>query len=325
VKISYFSTTGPKRARLRALVAAFAGTGAAAVLAAGLAVRPASAAAAPPPPAHGVTPGSAVVGSDSILAYTATDSSVWVDNLTTHQFTAGGGRLTTGPAAMADSTSLFLFGRGTDGALWENACNLFNLCGSWGSLGGVITSQPAAVLRGSNVANYSVYARGGDGALWGRDRSATGWGPWYPLGGQLLSGTGPSAAYLGGTYVLVVGTNRQLYIKEVGVTGFVPVGGQTTATPALTAVPSAQNLPAALLGLARGTDNAGHYHRFLSTSPGWHAIGGRLTTGLSASTQILATIPMTLTFGLGTDNRIWENIGTWGAYPPDFNGWKLTT
>jgi hypothetical protein len=258
-----------------------------------------------------------------MLAYTGTDSSAWVENLTTGQFTRAGGRLTTGPAAMADAESVFLFGRGTNNALWLNSCKLFSPCGSWGSLGGIITSQPAAVLRGSNIADYSVYARGADGALWGRDRTASGWGPWHSLGGRLLSGTGPSAAYLGGTYVLVVGINRQLYLMEVGVTGFVPVGGQTTATPALTAVPAAQNLPAALIGFARGTNNVGYYHRFLSSSPGWHSMGGLLTSGLSASMRETATIPTTLTFGLGTDNRVWENAGTWASYPPAFNGWRL--
>jgi hypothetical protein len=38
---------------------------------------------------------------------------------------------------------------------------------------------------------------------------------------------------------------------------------------------------------------------------------------------LTATIPTTLTFGLGTDNRVWENAGTWASYPPAFNGWRL--
>ncbi|MGE5285718.1 MAG: hypothetical protein ACM3ML_00640 [Micromonosporaceae bacterium] len=41
-----------------------------------------------------------------------------------------------------------------------------------------------------------------------------------------------------------------------------------------------------LVGFVRGVNNVGHYHRFLASSPGWHSMGGRLTSGLAASTQL---------------------------------------
>jgi hypothetical protein len=107
------------------------------------------------------------------------------------------------------------------------------------------------------------------------------------------------------------------------VTGFSPAGGRTTSTPALTAIPSAQNQPAALVGFARGTDNTGYYHRFVASTPGWHSMGGRLTTGPAAFTQIEATIPENFTYALGTDNQIYENVVTWGAATPGLNGWHL--
>jgi hypothetical protein len=70
------------------------------------------------------------------------------------------------------------------------------------------------------------------------------WDSWHSLGGQVLAGTGPTAAYLdGSTYVMVAGTDHQLYIEQVGVTGFVPAGGQTTASPALTGVPGTDGQP----------------------------------------------------------------------------------
>lgn len=211
---------------------------------------------------------------------------------------------------------MLIFGRGTDNALWVNSCTPGGRCGSWASLGGVITSDPGAVFRGPSTADYSVYVRGTNGAVWGRDHSSSGWGAWHSLGGNLLPGTGPTAAFLGHTYVLVVGIDGILYLREVGVTGFVAVGGLTNVTPALTA------LPTALVGFAQGLDFVGYYHRFLATSPGWHPMTGAFTSGLSAATQNATT---TLTFGLGTDNQVYENVGTWTSYPPAFGGWKLVS
>ena len=73
----------------------------------------------------------------------------------------------------------------------------------------------------------------------------------------MLSGTGPTAAYLSGdghTYVGVVGANRQVYLKVANLTtGFFSIGGQTTADPALTAIS-----PSTLVGFSRGTDGAGY-------------------------------------------------------------------
>ena len=144
-----------------------------------------------------------------------------------------GGHLVGGPSAVFDGNAIVIFGRGTDNRLWAVSCPSVMVCGRWQPLGGVITSMPGAVGKSRMV--YSVYARGADGAVWGRDYNH-GWGRWYKVGGRVLAGTGPAAAYLGGTYVMVVGTDKQLYIEKQGVTGFRPAGGRTTASPALTMV-----------------------------------------------------------------------------------------
>ena len=151
--------------------------------------------------------------------------------------------------------------------------------------------------------------------MWGRNHVSAGWSAWYRTGGALLPGTGPSAAYDAGTYVLVVGTNRQLYIQHVGVTGFTAAGGVTGSSPALAGTNSA------LVGFARGTDNALWYHQFLQSSPGWHSLGGVLTTGIGASdfsptpeTGILAE------YALGTDSQVWQHTGlssgSWSKVTP---------
>lgn len=301
-----------RRLPVRAFLIALAG----AVLTAAGVAGPASAAPTAPPPGHGFTPGSAVVGTTAVFAYTATDGSAWVRDLANGVYSPAGGHLTSGLAAIGSGSSVLIFGRGTDNALWVNSCTPGGGCGSWASLGGAITAGPGAVFRGPATADYSVYARGTDGAVWGRDHSSSGWGAWHSLGGALLGGTGPAAAFLGHTYLLAVGLNGILYLKEVGVTGFVAVRGLTSYTPALTALPSA------LVGFAQGTDGLGYYHRFLATSPDWHPMGGALTSGLSAATQNATT---TLTFGLGKDNQVYENTGTWTTYPPAFGGWKLVS
>lgn len=288
----------------------------AAALAAAMAAGPASAAPAPTPPGHGYTPGSAVVGGTSVMAYTATDGSVWIRDLATGAYTAAGGHLVTGPALVASGPAVVVFGEGTDHSLWENICSPGGSCGSWVSLGGTITSNPGAVFRGPGVGDYSVYARGTNGAVWGLDHTSVGWGAWYTTGGNLLAGTGPAAAFLGRVYILATGTNKVLYLQEVGVTGFVSVGGLTTETPALAATSTA------LVGFARGTDDVGYYHRFLSTSPGWHSMAGKFTSGLSASAASATT---TNIFGLGTDSRVYTNTASWSTYPPSFTGWKLAS
>ncbi len=151
-----------RRSRVRAFLVALVGAGLTAASVAG----PASAApAAPAPPGHGLTPGSAVVGTTAVFAYTATDGSAWVRDLANGVYSSAGGHLTSGLAAIGSGSSVLIFGRGTDNALWVNSCTPGGRCGSWASLGGVITSDPGAIFRGPSSADYSVYARGTNGAV----------------------------------------------------------------------------------------------------------------------------------------------------------------
>jgi hypothetical protein len=209
---------------------------------------------------------------------------------------------------------VIVFGTGADHALWY-ATLVGHTWTNWTSLGGIV-SYPAAVYRGS-PGLYSVYVRGADGAVWSRDHSASGWNAWHKLGGLLYANTGPAAGYAGGAYVMVVGLDKQLYIAHSGVTGFDPVGGRTTASPALASVGGA------LVGFARGRDNAAWYHRFVAGSPGWHSMGGILTRGLGAAggTPGIPSEPGTYTVGLGLDTQIWMDACTWHGYPPALTGW----
>jgi hypothetical protein len=315
-----------------AAAAALAGAGLATVLAAGGASAALAApAAVSPPPVETITPASTVVGQTSVIFYVGGNGSVYmnqVNGANAGLTTPVGGHVTAAPSAIAPGSSAIVFGRGTNDQLYVNTCALSGSCTGWASLGGTITSKPGAVFQGPNVADYSVYARGGDGAVWGRSHTTAGWGAWHPLGGKLLTGTGPSAAYLNGTYVLVVGTNSEVFIAEAGVTGFTATGGLTDYSPALTVIPDTTPVsaahPPALVGFARGFGNSAYYHRFLSTSPGWHSMGGQFLSGLSADTFYGSTVPTTDTYGIGIDGRIYQSRQSWPSYPPAVSGWALT-
>ena len=297
---------------------------------AGMCLATASAATAsdPPPiitpPAPGVTPGTAVEVPFLVdMFYTATDGTVWI------KYGAGtggppvpvsSGRLVSAPAPIWTGSTEIVFGQGTDNQLWYSQIGNRGWT-PWRTLGGRLTSKPGAVSLGGGA--YAVFVRGTDGAVWQRVHSGTRWHPWQHVGGHVRPGTGPTAAYLTGTghiYVGVVGTNRQMYLKVANLsTGFFSIGGQTTHDPALTALS-----PSTLVAFSTGTNDAGYYNRYTEAEglTGWHSIGGRLTSGLAASSGTAAGKPTTYTFGLGTDNQVYENTGTWATYPPSFSGWQ---
>ena len=118
--------------------------------------------------------------------------------------------------------------------------------------------------------------------------------------------------------MLVVGTNKELYLAHAGVTGFGPVGGQTTVSPALTTVPGA------LAAFVRGTDSAAYYHRFTCHVTGLAQDRRRFTTGLAAANTTVGSAT-TYTLGLGTDSQVDLSTGHWATYPPTFTGWVKVT
>ena len=299
---------------------------------AGVCLAPLSAAAAPDPPpdipspAPGVAPGLVVTSGSSIdMLYTATDGTVWIK-----QGVASGGppvpyggRIVGAPAPIFAAGTDIVFGRGTDNQLWYNVLGYY-FSQPWQPLGGRLTSNPGAVSLGGGT--YAVFVRGADGAVWERMYSGTTWSSWRSLGGQVLAGTGPTAAYLTGShhiYVGVVGINRQTYLKIADLaTGFFSIGGQTTASPALTAIS-----PTTLVAFSRGTNGAGYYDRYTQAGgqTGWQSIGGQLTSGLAAGSSLVAGKATTYTMALGTDNQVYETVGNWASNPPTFSSWTQQT
>lgn len=80
---------------------------------------------------------------------------------------------------------------------------------------------------------------------------------------------------------------------------------------------------------ARGICAWRQQRRPLSPVPGQFARmaldGWPADLGAGRVHPIVTTIPMTATFGLGTNSQIYGNDGTWAAYSPTFSGWHRVT
>jgi hypothetical protein len=313
------SRAGWKRLMLAPFVALLTGGSLLAATASG----PAASAAATPGPQPGVTMSAAAATSAAVyLAYTGTDHQVYLLNAAapTQAPAALGGQLIGAPAlavvpsgVLSTGQALAVFGRGTDNALWWRHQTATGWTG-WQSLGGVITSKPGAVVGGSiQLGQLNVFAAGTGGGLWYRVWGSSGWQSWTALGDEhVLPGTGPAGSPSG--EFVTAGANQHVWLfgRTGTENGIIDFGGVTTTNPGIAAVPPY------LAIFARGTDGALWYR--LSTRPigatgGWASLGGRLTSGVTAT-----TVPggKTYVFGLGTDNAIWMRMGVW----PTLSAWQ---
>jgi hypothetical protein len=195
----------------------------------------------------------------------------------------------------------------------------------WASLGGTITSRPAAAYwQGPDSEILGVFARGANGAVWGRVEyhvsGHTAWTSWSSYGGHLLAGTGPAVAFTHGRiYLAAVGTDRAVWVRQHSPSGWRPwrsIGGHTAVTPAL-ATPA----DGVVVAFARGSTHAASYNEFhgqtAGVTAGWHSIGGTLTSGLTVLPNQAANA-MASVYALGPDHQPWVDTGTW----PRLTGWQ---
>ena len=186
------------------------------------------------------------------------------------------------PAVCAQApTSLDLFERHTDGAVWWEHWD-GQAWGTWTSIGGTATSDPAAVSRGTGV--IDVFVRGTDSALWAKNTTNGGvsWSAWHKIGGKLASGTAPAACAptANSLAVFVQGTDHALwYVSSqwLGWSGWDSLGGNLTSSPAAVSRTSSN-----IDTFARGTDGALWQKSSYEGSWGyWRTVGGGIDTGLS--------------------------------------------
>lgn len=199
---------------------------------------------------------------------------------------------------------------------------------SWTSLGGVLTSSPAAASPVSG--QISVAVRGGNGALYIKNTTNGGatWSSWSSLGGQLLGGTGPAMCALDGELDLfVTGLNGAIYSSHwnntTSWTAWTSLGGYVTSSPA--AVAFAWGTPHKFIWVAARGGNGALYSKSGdnggATWPrwfNWGSYGGQLLEGTGPASIYWFT-PSTygaLYFVTGTDHQLylrnnsgWQSLG----------------
>ena len=213
------------------------------------------------------------------------------------------------------ANTLDLFSKGADNYLyWKHSATSGATWGASQSLGGVLTSSPAATSR--NPGGMTVFARGSDGAIWYRDYVGGSWGNWVSIGGQTPAGTGPAVTSWGSGRldVFVQGINGGLYHKSYtttsGWSNWQYLGGVLTSSPAATS-----RNPGGMTVFVRGNDNGVWYRDYVGGSWGnWVSIGGQIPAGTGPAVCSWGSGRLDV-FARGTDGAMWHRTydGTaWG-------------
>jgi hypothetical protein len=178
----------------------------------------------------------------------------------------------------------------------------------WESLGGVLTSGPAASSWSSG--RLDVFVRGTDSALWHK-WFQNGWSGWESLGGVLTSSPAAVSSGNGRIDVFVRGTDCALWHKRFqnGWSSWSSLGGVLTSEPAVASWGSGR-----LDVFVRGTDSALWHRRFQNGWSSWQSLGGVLTTGPAAVSWGSGRIDV---FAGGTDSALWHK-----RFQNGWSGWS---
>ncbi len=157
-----------------------------------------------------------------------------------------GGNVVGTPVLAATTTTLYVFARGADNAVWykqRSAAGVWSPSATgWISLGGVISARPAVAVSPSG--RLDLFVRGTAGDIHHKALYSGAWVPsistWEPLGGSTLGA--PAAVSVGENrpQVYVVGADRALVRKAADAWGrftastpWENLGGQVASTPAV--------------------------------------------------------------------------------------------
>ena len=197
--------------------------------------------------------------------------------------------------------------------------------GRWSSpqsLGGALTSGPAAISVGLEPETTYVYARGTDHAIWYRASAGGGpWSRWTSLGGRALgaptASSGVPTHYNLGPTVWVRGTDGALWQNSGA--GWFSLGGRLTSDPAASPVTAGSPVGGGYAVIAAlGTDHA-VWAYFETDRPaggsGWQRIGGRSTVAPAVGP---GGSPV---YARGTDNALWLTNWNASATPPPAAAW----
>jgi SpoIID/LytB domain protein len=250
----------------------------------------------------------------NVLAFVrGTDGALWVTTATNGVFfpfrrIPAGTR--SGPAAVtANGSRIDLFVVGTDRALWHTVTTVDGAgqpttFSAWESLGGALTTAPAAASSSSG--RLIVSARGTDGSVWSRTYDG-GWNPWQNTGGAAVSAPAIDVVDANTYRVLIIGTDGTAWAREVAAAGGAAVSawsfvGQYSAT----APGASGNAWWARSIRAVGYSSGSGVRQIWGTGEVVN-IGGAVTSGL-ALVEFGTT--STWTLARGTDRALWLNIVT---------------
>jgi hypothetical protein len=242
------------------------------------------------------------------------------------------------PVAVAlDSTTVHLFGVGTDYAMFHKSRSngVWSPSEStWDSLGGVFDSPPAAVSWAAN--RIDVFGIGGNKEVFHKFFDGTQFSAsWESLGGEFVGGVAAVSWGPNRIDLFAVGTNNVMFHKffdgqwKPSQTGWESLGGEFSSPP--TAVSWAANR---LDIFAVGTD-FGMFHKafdngWLPSPSGWDALGGTFNSQPAVASWAANRLDV---FGLGTNNAIfhkfwdgkwqatWENLGGESGSAPAVVAW----
>lgn len=174
----------------------------------------------------------------------------------------------------------------------------------WESLGGVLTSDPAAVSWGSN--RLDIFVRGGDNALYHKWWNGA-WHGWESLGGVLTSAPAAASWASGRLDVFARGQDNALWHKwfDGSWHDWESLGGGLTSGPAAASWASGR-----LDVFVRGNDGALWHKWFDGSWHNWESLGGQI----KGDPAVAAWGPNRLDiFARGTDNALWHKWwnGSW--------------
>ena len=224
----------------------------------------------------------------------------------------------------------YVFVKGYDGALWYRDKSIagggdqWGWLGGWVSLGGQLTSSPAAVSRGSGT--IDVYVRWSDGTVWERPYYNGAWHPWVKIGGQVAAGTGPGASgWPGHADVFFKGTNGAIsqttWTAGSRWTNAASLGGWLASSPA-----AVSRGPGFITIYARGTDGAVYGKSYYNGAwHDWFNIGGQVAAGTGPAFSVWRTdlasnvVDRADIWITGTDGAMYQK--TWTA-ASGWSNWK---
>jgi hypothetical protein len=209
-------------------------------------------------------------------------------------------------ASSSSQNTVNLFARSYDLSLIYKSFN--NTWSNWQSLGGILSSAPAATSSANGKLN--VFVRGSDNALWYKTSTNGVWSDWQSLGGALSSA--PAVASWGGDRldVFVRGTDNALWhlYFDGSWSAWESLGGVLSSSPSVASWGNGR-----LDVFARATDNALWHLYFDGSWSAWESLGGVLSSSPSVASWGNGRLDV---FARGTDNALWHLYfdGSWSAW-----------